>query len=761
MRIQTLIITLAALAIARVGRAQDTTHAAHRDSAAKLGAVTVTATHDHNATKPLQALTLPAIATINAKKIEQTVNFVDAEDAVKYLPSVFLRKRNNGDTQATLGTRVWGVSSSARSLIFADGVPLSALIANNNTIGGPRWGLVSPSAISRIDVMYGPFSAAYAGNSMGAVMEITTRMPDSLTGSIAQTHAAQLFDLYGTRNTYNTAQTSGDIANRWGKFSIHASGNYQDSHSQPLLYVTSGSFPSGTTGGYTEQNKLGAAANVLGATGLLHTQMFNGTLKLCYDLTPAIRATYSLGVWSNNASSGVETYVNSSSKPTFAGQAGFATGFYDLDQRHISHSITVTSNTRGDWDWDVVAARYGMNKDQQRFPTTSASTDTTFGTAGRAAVLDGTHWMSLDAKTAWHRGGLLARHIVSFGAHFDSYDLENPTFNTSEWRAGAFGSVASEGDGKTRTTGLWVQDAWRVTDLFKVTVGGRLEHFKAMDGLNVNGNTRVVQPEISATRFSPKLVAAWTPTLDWTFTGSVAKAYRFATPAELYQLVTTGATFTSPDPKLRPDNVIATELRANRSFEHGNAQLALFHDDVHDAIISQFLPLVQGSSTLYSYLSNVDHVRARGVELTGGMTDVGVHGLEVNGSVTYLDARTLALSGRASASAPAGNAVGKFLPNIPKWRGSLQSTYKPIDRLSLSMAARYSSLMYTTLDNADVRPNTYGGFSEWFVMDAHSNLRIDRHWSASLGVDNLLNRKYFLFHPFPQRTLVGSAKFTF
>ena len=63
---------------------------------------------------------------------------------MKYLPSVFLRKRNNGDTQATMATRVWGVSSSARSLIFADGVPLTALIANNNTIGGPRWGLVSP-----------------------------------------------------------------------------------------------------------------------------------------------------------------------------------------------------------------------------------------------------------------------------------------------------------------------------------------------------------------------------------------------------------------------------------------------------------------------------------------------------------------------------------------------------------------------------------------------------------------------------------------
>ena len=47
-------------------------------------------------------------------------------------------------------------------------------------------------------------------------------------------------------------------------------------------------------------------------------------------------------------------------------------------------------------------------------------------------------------------------------------------------------------------------------------------------------------------------------------------------------------------------------------------QLSVFQDDVHDAIISQFLPLVPGSPTLFNYVSNVDHVRARGVELTDG-----------------------------------------------------------------------------------------------------------------------------------------------
>jgi iron complex outermembrane receptor protein len=748
---------------------QDTTHVqdsarVRRDSVAKLGVVKITAERSTQAQgKPLQLLTLPVTASVTAEKVEQTVNVVDAEDAVKYLPSVFLRKRNNGDTQAVMGTRVWGVSSSARSLVFADGVPLSALIANNNNIGGPRWGLVSPNSISRIDMMYGPFSAAYAGTSMGAVMEITTKMPESFGGSVSQTHALQRFDLYGTKSTYGTAQTTADIGDRFGKLSLLASGNYQNSNSQPLTYVTSGTFPSGTTGGFVEENKLGAPANVLGATGLLHTGMTNGTIKAAYDLTPAMRATYTFGFWRNDTDASVDSYIEKANQPTYAGQAGFASGFYHLIQQHSSHSLSLRTNTHSNWDFEAIAARYHFDKDQQRVPTTASASDTSFGTAGRVAVLDGTAWSSLDLKGAWRQGGLgaLATHIVSFGAHHDDYALNNPTYNTTDWHVGDFTTVATEGDGKTRTNALWAQDAWRISDRVKLTVGGRYEDWRAYDGFNANGTTKVTQPTVTASKFSPKAVIQWTPTLDWTLTGSVGKAYRFATASELYQLVSTGTTFTSPDPNLKPDNVLATELRVGRTFTRGMAQLALFQDNVHDAIIAQFLPLVPNSPTLYSFVSNVDHVRARGVELTLGSNDILIQGLELSASATYLDAKTLALSGRASATAPAGSAIGAQLPNIPKWRASFVSTYRPEERLAFTFAGRYSGLVYTTLDNADVNPNTYQGFGEWFVADAHVNYRLDRHWSASVGADNLFDRKYFLFHPFPQRTFVANAKFAF
>src|SRR5665213_1241805 len=73
------------------------------------------------------------VESVTAERIERTTNVLDTEDAVKYMPSLFVRKRNAGDNQAVLATRSWGLSSSARTLIYADDILLSSLIGNNNS----------------------------------------------------------------------------------------------------------------------------------------------------------------------------------------------------------------------------------------------------------------------------------------------------------------------------------------------------------------------------------------------------------------------------------------------------------------------------------------------------------------------------------------------------------------------------------------------------------------------------------------------------
>jgi iron complex outermembrane receptor protein len=722
----------------------------------KLSPVTVTGTAP---TVPNQYQLPSTVQTISASQIADTINAVDPEDVLKYEPDLFLRKRNYGDTQAVLATRDWGVNSSARSLVYADGVLLSALIANNNTIGAPRWGMVAPAEIQSVDVIYGPYAAAYPGNSMGAVVEIATRMPEHLEASFSTTETWQDFSLYSTHNTYATNDTAVTVGNRLGKWSLWVSANNENSNTQPLLFVTAGSLPAGTTGGIIAWNKLGQAADVLGASGILDADFVTTNLKVAYDFTPQIRATYSLGLWDARTDSTVQTYLrDASGQPTFAGISGFASGFYHWEEEHTMQSLALKSSGSSDWDWDLIGSLYDFDKDTQRLPSSASATGTALSTAGKVALLGGTGWSTADAKAAWHPDGRTGSQELSFGAHYDRYELVNPTYNTPDWQSGrTFSSLATEGKGDTETSALWAQEAWQFAPAWKLTVGGRAESWRAFDGLNVNGATTVLQPTEKSSNFSPKATLAWAVGPGWSVTALVGNAYRYPTAGELYQLVSTGAIFTSPNPNLAPERVWSEEVRAEHKLSDGLLRLSVFEEDTDNALVSQYSSLVSGSSTQYQYVMNVGHIRNRGAEVFVDHNNVLISGLELSGSVTYVDSRITSDSGQGQLAA----AVGKKAPYVPMWRGTVAATYRPTRAFAWTLAGRYSGQQYSTVDNIDVNPDAFGGFQEFFVLDTHLNWNFARHWSLSGGVDNLLNRKYFLFHPFPQRTAVAQLTLTF
>ena len=69
--------------------------------------------------------------------------------------------------------------------------------------------------------------------------------------------------------------------------------------------------------------------------------------------------------------------------------------------------------------------------------------------------------------------------------------------------------------------------------------------------------------------------------------------------------------------------------------------------------------------------------------------------------------------------------------------------------------------MYSAIDNSDIYTHTFQGFDSFLVVDAKVHYQFGKRWSASLGVDNLNNDRYFLFHPFPQRTFIAQLAAAF
>jgi iron complex outermembrane receptor protein len=692
-------------------------------------------------------------AVTDAARIAATVNAVSVEDTIKYLPSLVVRKRHIGDTFAPIATRTSGLGASARSLIYADGALLSALIANNNGNGSPRWNMVTPEEIAQVEVLYGPFSAAYPGNAIGTVVNIVTRMPDKLEARVSALSNVQLYDQYATHQTLPTWQFAGSIGDRFGPLALFASATRTTADSQPLSFITAASAPAGTTGAIGAVNRNGAPVAVLGAGGIEHHRQDNLKLKAALDLTRGIQVTYVLGLWRDDSRGTVESYLRGATQYTPA----FSSSVYTRDAEHWSHAVTV--HGRGArFDWHLVGTLYRYGHDVQRTAGT-ALPDGFAGGAGTVQRQDGTGWATLDAKAAWRAPG--DAHVVSFGAHFDRYRIEADRYATPDWTTDRQGALTQASRGKTRTLAVWAQDAWRFRPDLTLTLGGRYEWWRAYDGFNVSASPALAptnQPERRATGFSPKASLEWKPAEHWTAQLSFGQAYRFPTVGELYQAVTTGAILAVPDPTLKPERARSEELAVERHDAHGSVRLSLFNEVVDDALISQSgpLPVPPAACGLTapavctgSYVQNVDRTRARGLELAVDRRDV-VPGIDLQASLTYADAQTV-----KDTAFPA--AVGKLLPSVPHWKASAVVTWRPSDAVSLTAAARYASRNYATLDNSDVVGNTYQGFYKYFVIDARALFRVTDHFALAVGVDDLNNDKYFLFHPFPQRSFTVEA----
>lgn len=723
-----------------------------------------------------------AVESITAERLEQTVNLIDSEDAVKYMPSLSLRKRNAGDNQTVLASRVWGLNSSARTLVYADDILLSALIGNNNTSATPRWGMIAPEEIKRVDFLYGPFSAAYPGNSMGGVLLFTTRMPDKFEATLKQSESFQTFSLYNTKDTYRTAQTSASIGNRWGDFSAFLSFNYQNSYSQPLGFAiqpATAALNAGTAGAISQLARTGTPGNVLGTTGLLHTEQANAKGKFAWDVTPWLRATYTVGFFSNDQSSSVQSYLrDAAGNPTFGGQAAggnFATGTFNLDQQNLANALSLKSDTKGNFDFDLVVTRYDYLKDIQRSPFAVTATGLGFINTGRITRFDGTYWTTADAKGIWRPAGPGGAHEVSYGYHFDNYVLNNPVYRTTNWTGGpdSTGQLYTSGQGQTQTQALWLQDAWRFAPMWKLTLGGRLESWRGFDGVNVNttttatgasagaitGTTIAIQPSLSATRFSPKAALLYEPNKLWEFSGAFGVANRFPTVTELYQnSITTAGITVIPNPNLAPETSLVTELAAVRKFEDGRVRLSLFEEQTRNMLIAQTTTL-PGIATPQSVTTNVDKVRSRGVELAWQKDNAFIRRLELFGSATYVDAKTV--SDPTFVSTIGTTATGKRTPNVPMWRATFGGTYRPNDNWALTMVGRYQSKIWATLDNIDTVQNVYQAFDPNLVFDTRVQYKLGERGSIAFGIDNIFNEKYFLFHPFPQRTYVAQGRVKF
>ena len=236
---------------------------------------------------------------------------------------------------------------------------------------------------------------------------------------------------------------------------------------------------------------------------------------------------------------------------------------------------------------------------------------------------------------------------------------------------------------------------------------------------------------------------------DWTLKASAGRAVRMPTVAELYQGSISANTVVNNDPNLKPERSWTTEWTAEREFGNGSVRATLFHERTQDALYSQTNITVNPNVT---NIQNIDSIRTTGLELAVQAADLGLKGLDAGSSLTFADS-TIVRNDKFPAS------VGQRQPRVPRWRATLQATYRPDEVWSFGAGLRYSGRQYGTLDNTDPNGATYTGVSQYTVADVRVQYRINKQWQLALGIDNLANTTYWAFHPYPQRMFHAELRF--
>lgn len=705
----------------------------------------------------LQPTSLPTripttTAGVTRAEIETQVNATDAEDALKYLPSLLVRKRYIGDyDHAVLATRASGTNNSARSLVYADGILLSNLLGNGATFT-PRWGLVNPEAIERVDVLYGPFSAAYSGNSVGAVVDYVTRMPQRQEVHAKLGYSLEHFRLYGTDESYPATSVSASIGERRGRLSAWLSVARVDSHGHPIAFasVTPGvnERASGTavTGAVQDLNTKGAPWAIVGAYGQTDTRQDQARLKLAYDITDDLRLSYTLGVWRNHAQRDAESYLrDAAGRAVYAGTVGMDGRFYDIgatalaptrsEQLHRIHGLALKRHTGKAFDFGIVASRYRYVRDLTRSPTVALPAASNGG-AGRLADASGTGWTTFSAAVTWRPD---RAHTIEAGLQDDAYRLATTVYATPDWIRGGAGPRVSAFGGEASLRSAYVQDAWTMSPRWTAMLGLRGERWSARDGHLATATADTPYQPRGASDLSPKAALQFRLSADATLKASVGRAVRYPTVSELFQGSTTTNETVINEPDLTPETSVTSEVSYVRSVSLGRVRATYFRETTHDALYSQT------NARNVTSVQNVGLIRTDGVELATELTGVGLENLDVNASLTFADSIIERNAGLPSSE-------GKWQPRVPRWRGNLVAVYHPGSHWSFTGAARYSGRQFNTLDNSDVNSHTYFGTSPFLVVDTRARYRHDAHWSAAAGVDNVGNRTYWNFHPYNQRT---------
>lgn len=733
----------------------------------------------------------------------KAINAFNTEDLMKYAPDFFVRKRYSGDSNGVPGFRGTHSTQSARTLVMVDGFVVSNFLGNSFT-WSPKWGVVGPGEVQQFDIVYGPYSSRYVGNSMGGIVNITTRDPKEDEAFLNVQGFVQPYRQFGTDDSYwgGSAEGGFGLRQKDGPWSVRVTARYFKNEGQPMTFlglVPGGAAGAVVTGAIIDAKQLEATAagtglqnvpqNVgavcLTGTGTASCPSVPGAasnpifaaqspatitqkqakLKIGYD-GAGIDGEILFAWWNNRDDQHMpDCYLRDAAGNAVCGDRQVTYNGVNYKAAGANWSLTerdeyllggkLAADLGGGWNARLNLSTYQVVS-QRGFTSNGYDAGKANG-AGKLAEAGPTGWITGDL-TIENKGRI---NDFAFGASASLYRIDTLNTTLTNWTSATGKAFSSETYGKTRILSAWAEDVLHLTDDVQITAGVRFDDWRAYDG--GLGRLGTTAPNVGVpvyNSYASRHETAVNPTLSGqiNLNGtlvqlSLAMATRFPTVGELFQGSLNGDGTFNPDsfdPNLKAERSKDANLLVSRQFGAVKLTGSLFYQRVENTIFQYFGFNQNGIST--SSYKNIDLTRQWGVEGIVETKNWPVSGMAFEGNFAYIDSKTI-----SNPSAPLVSGVrlseGVQFPRIPRWRINANLRYDFTDKVQGSLGMRFASRPNTDLFGLQ-RGDTFGFTSELFALDTKINWQLTEHIRAGFGIDNITNNRAWVFHPYPQRTFL-------
>ena len=649
---------------------------------------------------------VPASVSIVDKETIRRSPAVVVDDVLRQVPafSLFRRSSSVASHPTTQGVSLRGIGPSgvSRSLVLIDGVPF------NDPFGGwVYWTRVPLESVDRIEVVEGNTSSVYGNFAMGGVINVVSARPRPRT--------FEFRTQYGNRNSPKADFFASDV---WGRLGASLEGSVFSTDGFPNVIANErGLVDRAPDGDWAVTNVDYRTLNL--KVDYRPSERVSGFLRAGYFDEDRLNAKYSTFDGAPEENDTRWTSVSGGVRVALPDQSDLQARLFTDFETFRSSFLAVPN---------LVTRAIGRTSLRQRVPTTAVG----------GTVL----WTKAVSTRQLYTAGADWRHVDG-ASNETAYDTV----------AGLTPVTLRESGGTQLSSGAFVQGQfWPVTKA-TVTLSGRVDHWRNYNARNLEtsvstgiptSNNRDTLPDKDDTVFSPRAairvhlsdkVSTW---------GSLGWGFRAPTLNELYRQFRVGPLLTLANDRLGPERLIGGELGINVEPMSNLSLRGTWYDNRVKNPVSN---VTRTDLTNTQQRQNLGRTRVWGLQ-----TDVdyrirrewrlGAGYIFNQAKVTEFDATP--------------ELVGKYLPQVPKHRGSVSVSYTNPRYATISMSAMFFGRQFDDDRNERTKPGeSEPGLPAYGVVELSALRSIGRNLDVFFGVQNVFDREYYVLL---QPTTTGSPR---